>query len=542
MAFLKMKKKTSIIVSLFIALAAIFAFTGCRETIIDYKHPVTINFVTGTNEAFLSITRYLNEVYGELPNPQRYGYTFVGWWTTQNHGTGRRITETTIVNYGNNHNLYARWFSVFVTVNFVSNTLETISSKVLPFGGTYGVLSNPRITKRNHRFVGWFTCEINGELVTQDTIITNLNSHNLYARWFWNFRGMVSAGNSHSVAIDSYGNLFTWGSHGFGNSLGDGSTEDRHYPKQIVHDAQFVHVCVRGSGVNHAIDAYGYLWAWGNNGRGVLGDGTTTHRSVPVQIKPGTRFSYVSSINHTLAIDVYGNLWAWGRNAAGEIGDGTTTDRHEPVQIRQGTRFSQVSAAGGHSLALDVNGNLWVWGSNFLGNMGNGRITSNNVNNDIHIPTRIMQGRRFVHIDTNGGGSFAIDIEGNLWAWGGCPRGRVDGANVNYIRPVHIIQGTYFINVIGGIGGAIAQDIDGNFWAMGLNHHGTLGNGTNVRNYEQLRNPRHLMPFSSISMSTNHALALDKDGNFWSWGNNPRGQLGNGTTTSSLRPVQIIFN
>jgi len=36
---------------------------------------------------------------------------------------------------------------------------------------------------------------------------------------------------------------------------------------------------------------------------------------------------------HTITIKTDGTLWAWGYNGRGELGDGTTTNRYSPVQI-----------------------------------------------------------------------------------------------------------------------------------------------------------------------------------------------------------------
>jgi alpha-tubulin suppressor-like RCC1 family protein len=36
-----------------------------------------------------------------------------------------------------------------------------------------------------------------------------------------------------------------------------------------------------------------------------------------------------------------------------------------------------------------------------------------------------------------------------------------------------------------------------------------------------------------------HTIAIKKDGTLWAWGLNQDGQLGNGTNTDSLTPIQI---
>ena len=47
--------------------------------------------------------------YGELPVPEREGYTFKGWYNTPNVGGGTEFTAASIVMSSNDHTLYAQW-------------------------------------------------------------------------------------------------------------------------------------------------------------------------------------------------------------------------------------------------------------------------------------------------------------------------------------------------------------------------------------------------------------------------------------------------
>ena len=112
-----------------------------------------------------------------------------------------------------------------------------------------------------------------------------------------------------------------------------------------------------------AIDSEGNLWTWGYNGNGQLGDGTTTNKTSPVQIKQGTKFTQVSaSKEHGMVIDSEGNLWAWGVNDVGQLGDGTTTNKTSPVQIKTETKITQVTAGDYSSLIIDSEGKLYGTG------------------------------------------------------------------------------------------------------------------------------------------------------------------------------------
>ena len=60
-----------------------------------------------------------------------------------------------------------------VTVNPASITRNT--------GQAYGTLPAP--TRDGFTFDGWFTAQTGGTQVTATTVITNMENHNLYARW-----------------------------------------------------------------------------------------------------------------------------------------------------------------------------------------------------------------------------------------------------------------------------------------------------------------------------------------------------------------------
>ncbi|NPC78033.1 hypothetical protein HPC49_07175 [Pyxidicoccus fallax] len=84
-----------------------------------------------------------------------------------------------------------------------------------------------------------------------------------------------------------------------------------------------------------ALKSDGTVWAWGRNGSGQFGDGTTTHRSTPVQVQGLTGVTALAAgSSHTVARKQDGTAWAWGLNTDGQLGDGTTTRRTTPVQVR----------------------------------------------------------------------------------------------------------------------------------------------------------------------------------------------------------------
>jgi YD repeat-containing protein len=124
------------------------------------------------------------------------------------------------------------------------------------------------------------------------------------------------------------------------------------------------------------LKADGTVWAWGYNGSGQLGDGTTTDRSTPVQVSGLADVAAIAGgYSHTIALKTDGTIWAWGWNEYGQLGDGTTTDRSSPVQVSGLSDVAAIAAGGHHTIVLKADGTVWAWGYNGSGQLGDGTTT-----------------------------------------------------------------------------------------------------------------------------------------------------------------------
>ena len=81
---------------------------------------------------------------------------------------------------------------------------------------------------------------------------------------------------------------------------------------------------------------------------------------------------------------------------------------------------------------------------------------------------------------------------------------------------------------------------DGNLYAWGYNVFGQLGNGTVTQELTpvQVSMPSGVTPLS-VAAGTDHSMALGSNGTVYAWGHNAFGQLGNGTTTNSPVPTAV---
>ncbi|MCL2285593.1 MAG: leucine-rich repeat protein [Firmicutes bacterium] len=116
----------------------------------------------------------------------------------------------------------------------------------------------------------------------------------------------ISAGHNHSLAVNTSGDVFAWGSNSHGQ-LGNGTTAStgtgNNFNMVLTQGINTAISRVAAGGTHSvAIGQNGSVWAWGGNASGQLGDGTTTSRSTPVQVfrSDGT---WVVSANHHFSFD-----------------------------------------------------------------------------------------------------------------------------------------------------------------------------------------------------------------------------------------------
>lgn len=173
----------------------------CKENQLaftNYDNGITVLFHAPEGELTQTKKKvYATEKYGELPLPERRGYVFLGWYTQAEEG--EEVTAETVVTNMKSHDLYAHWNVNRFNVNFnaVQGMVAT-ESKNISFGGTYGALPVP--TRVGYTFEGWYTQAEEGEKVTEETSVTQVTEHTLYAHWKVNLYQVTFEGEGGSVS------------------------------------------------------------------------------------------------------------------------------------------------------------------------------------------------------------------------------------------------------------------------------------------------------------------------------------------------------
>ncbi|MFA5459314.1 MAG: prepilin-type N-terminal cleavage/methylation domain-containing protein [Bacilli bacterium] len=390
---------------------------------------------------------------------------------------------------------------------------------------------------------------------------------------------MVDAGSYFSLALKLDGTVWAWGQNSSGQ-LGNGTTEDSYLPIQVKgHEGEgyltdIIQIAA-GSAHSVALKRDGTVWTWGNNSYGQLGDGTTTNKSTPVQVRGVngegylTNITQISARTHTIALTYNGTVISWGNNMSGQLGDGTAINKATPVQVKDlsgtgvltnikqvvaGKGYSFMGSEGYHSAALINNGTVLAWGYNGYGQLGN-QTTESSL-----IPVETIGLTDVVQITSGQHSLYALKNNGTVWAWGYNIAGSLgDGTTTDRHTPVQVKgpEGEgYLTNIIqikGGYRHTVALKNDDTVWTWGINSSGQLGDGTTTSRLTPvqvkgiggegyLTNVKYISAGGAFpfGLGGGYCIVSKDDGSVWTWGYNLYGQLGDGTTTKGTTPKKVF--
>ncbi|KAL0238601.1 hypothetical protein GEMRC1_013074 [Eukaryota sp. GEM-RC1] len=149
----------------------------------------------------------------------------------------------------------------------------------------------------------------------------------------------------HSLAITSDGSLYSWGSNSNGQ-LGLGHTISRDFPTKL----DLTKVVQVSAG-----DAYS-----------LLGIGSTTDQFTPTRISTLSDVVYISAVElHSIAVLSNGEVMAWGVNGRGQLGIGSSgSSVTEPILVPFEHKVRKANAGSESSLFLTESGHLFSSGGN----------------------------------------------------------------------------------------------------------------------------------------------------------------------------------
>ncbi|KAM9861600.1 hypothetical protein ACI1US_02502 [Leucobacter sp. BZR 635] len=247
---------------------------------------------------------------------------------------------------------------------------------------------------------------------------------------------------------------------------------------------------------------------------------------------------------HTLATGSDGLTYAWGYNAEGQLGTGDNTTSWLPRPITQpaGVSFVEIDAGAYHTVALGSDGNAYTWGQNSSGEIGNGTTTNINVPTKVEIPGGVA----IAQINAGEYNSIALGVDGAMYGWGKNNAGQLgSGTTGNQLSPVAAVipDDATLTQLSTGGHHTLALADDGRAFGWGLGTQGQLGQGSFTGSLAPVEVvlPQDVT-FTRVDAGGHHSLGLGDDGRVYAWGANANGQLGNGGAPSASSNVPVAVD
>jgi RHS repeat-associated protein len=346
----------------------------------------------------------------------------------------------------------------------------------------------------------------------------------------------IAAGGTHTCAFSSYDDIKCWGNN-MNGQIGDGRIGYRTTPGDVIGLNDTAALSIAGGNHACALTTSGGVKCWGNNANGQLGDGTTTLRVSPVDVNGLTSdvFAIASGTAHTCALTSAGGVKCWGSNGSGRLGDGTSTQRTTPVNVTGLTSgVIAITAGDAHTCALTDVGGVKCWGNNGNGRLGDGFTTNRTTPVDV-----VGLSSGVIAIAAGGSHTCALLNTGGVKCWGNNANGRLgDGTTTEQKTPIDVVGLTSgVIAIAAGSSHTCALTSSGGVKCWGNNNQGQLGNNSTTQQLTPVDVSGLTSGMSAIAAGGTHSCALTDAGGVKCWGYNNYGQLGDGTLTRRLTPV-----
>jgi len=389
----------------------------------------------------------------------------------------------------------------------------------------------------------------------------------------------VSAGTDFACAIVSLlgdetkpaGQPYCWGSNTDGR-LGSGTG---------ITDTT-IRVPVAGGGVASSLDAGnghacfvpdpptgGTPRCWGLGGDGQLGNGATANQPTPVNagLSNAVRLSAGGASDGaergtTCAVRSDSKVSCWGRNDAGQLGNDSTSDSSSPVTVKFDSDpdpsstvlvdlsgVDAVATGGRHACALLTGQTVMCWGANGSGQLGDGSNTQR------HIATPVSGLSSVTAIVAGVAHTCARLSNDTVKCWGANGSGQLgdgtnDPRNVPTAVPFFTGGGNEFQAKVIGAGDlhTCASRGDGGLSCWGENGSGQLGNNSILDSPQpkQAMAPvededgHPVLVVTAVSGGRRNTCARLIDFSVSCWGDNSRGQLGDGVGPFTLTPDAVV--
>jgi alpha-tubulin suppressor-like RCC1 family protein len=299
----------------------------------------------------------------------------------------------------------------------------------------------------------------------------------------------IVGGYRHAILLAGDGNLWVWGKADW-HCLERFGTDP--FPRKIPSDHAWRRVAA-GFGCGFAIRDDGTLWGWGANWSGMLGDGTTVHRSRMTQISTNQDWIEISAgLNHAVGLRADGTAWSWGENSNGQLGSGNFISTNRAVAVLTPLRWKTIRCSSLATSGIARDGSLWMWGD---------------CRTNSPVPVCINSETNWLKLSANDYHFAGLKSDGTVWLWGQNRSGLL--ASKIVISPEIPEQAPSvapWISVVSGGAGQSVVKADGTLWEW---------NSRRAEFFQCVLPARKWIAFGGSFSSD---FALSEEGELWNWG------------------------
>lgn len=262
-------------------------------------------------------------------------------------------------------------------------------------------------------------------------------------------------------------------------------------------------------------------------------------------------------------------VFTWGVGTEGQLGHGKfaltpgmfdqSYVQADPRKLLKSKKFGQLAIGEKFTLGLTHDGDVFGWGQDFMGPVEDGASSSSSSSSSSSPPPQSNEplalpfpsGVKVKYIAAGTRHAAAIDTEGRVltWGFGGDwykGGGQLGHGSLDSLSKPKYIEwlreyGAKIKSVSCGNSHTIFLTTDGEVLSCGVGEYGRLGTGsssnsTTPSSLSSLLNETIVQ----VAAGNSHSIALDKNGNMYTWGRNDAGQLGHSDTFIDIYSIEEL--
>jgi alpha-tubulin suppressor-like RCC1 family protein len=304
----------------------------------------------------------------------------------------------------------------------------------------------------------------------------------------------------------------------------------------------------------------GKLYAWGMNGDGEAGVGTSSDITVPTLctgITQGTVAKLLSSSDITensrgevsVIKTTDGKIYMAGKGDNYCI-PGKTSDQTSFIDVTSyfgdqsltANTITMMSFTDRSGTALTETGNVWTWGTHdsTYKALGQAGASSSSTPKQINFSSATDN---ITKVTCGHYHSLALDSSGDVWFWGKNGINSDSWPSSITDEPQKVVDGKNIIGIASSYGNMYAWDATGKMWNAGNNWEGQIGDGTTTTNTTG-KTLTEVTYFSSNNITINeiygggYFVFADTSDGYYCWGSGYHGNFGNGSTGNLESPTK----